>query len=85
MNILNSLTHDIQIIEIQKKYSTSGSLEEYKRTAREMEMKNALIQFVGNEEENKIKITFNSRTYEEFTQNQYIPYLDLYCNNYLYL
>ena len=62
--ILNSSTHDIQITEIQKKYLPSGSLDEYKRTAKEMEKKNdPLIQFVGNVKENKIRITFNGRTY----------------------
>lgn len=74
-NRLNSSTHDIQLIEIQKIYSAGGTVEEYRRAAREMELKNdPLIQFVGDV---IIRITFNGRTYWEITQNRYISNLDL--------
>jgi len=77
-NRLNSSTHDIKLIEIQTKYSESGTLEEYKITAREMELKkDPLIQFVGDVEENKIRITFYGGTYWERTQERYISDLDL--------
>jgi hypothetical protein len=77
-NRLNSSTHDISLTEIQKIYSASGTIEEYRRKAREMEMKNdPLIQFVGDVKEDIIRITFNGRTYWEITQNRYISDLDL--------
>lgn len=77
-NKLNSSTHDIHLSEIQKIYSESGTLEEYKKAAREMEMKNnPLIQFIGDVEEDKIRITYNGRNYWEITQNRYISDLDL--------
>ncbi len=64
--------------EIQKIYSAIGTLQEYKRVAREMEMKNdPLIQFLGDVKEDIIRITFNCRTYWETTQNRYISDLDL--------
>ena len=71
----NSSTHDIHLTEIQKIYSVIGTLQEYKRAAREMEIKNdPLIQFVGDV---IIRITFNGRIYWETTQNRYISDLDL--------
>ena len=77
-NRLNSSTHDIHLTEIQKIYSAIGTLQEYKRVAREMEMKNdPLIQFLGDVKEDIIRITFNGRTYWETTQNRYISDLDL--------
>ena len=77
-NRLNSSTHDIHLTEIQKINSVIGTLQEYKRVAREMEMKNdPLIQFVGEVKDDTIRITFNGRTYWETTQNRYISDLDL--------
>ena len=71
----NSSTHDIHLTEIQKIYSVIGTLQEYKRAAREMEIKNdPLIQFVGDV---IIRITFNGRIYWETTQNRYISNLNL--------
>lgn len=74
---LDSSTHDIQLTEIQKIYSTGGTLEEYKKTAKEMEIKNdPLIQFVDGKDE-LIRITFKGRIYWESNQNRYISDLDL--------
>src|ERR1044072_5176342 len=65
-NRLNSSTHDIMLIGIQTKYLASGTLEEYKITAREMELKkDPLIQFVGDVEEDKIRKTFYGGIYWE--------------------
>jgi hypothetical protein len=77
-NRLYSSNHNIHLTEIQKIYSAIGTLEEYKRAAREMEKKSdPLIHFVGDVKEDIIRITFNGRTYWETTQNRHISDLDL--------
>ena len=66
-NRLNtSHNNNINLAEIQQKYPASGNIEEYRREARGMAMKdNPLIEFVDNVNDDIIRITDRGRNYWE--------------------
>ena len=77
-NRLDNSNSSILLTEIHDEYSASGTIEEYRREARGMAIKdNPLIEFVGDIKDDTIRITFNGRTYWGITQNRYISDLDL--------
>jgi hypothetical protein len=77
-NRLNTKNNNILLTEIQKKYSASGTIEEYRREARGMDMKeDPLIRFVGNIDEDTITLTDRGRTYYEENKTTEIDKLDL--------
>lgn len=70
-NRLNTSNNDILLTEIQKRYPESGDIEEYRREARGMAMKDdPLIEFVGNIDEDKITLTDRGRDYWEENPNR---------------
>ena len=78
LNYSNNTNSSILLTEIHDEYSASGTIEEYRREARGMAIKdNPLIEFVGDIKDDTIRITFNGRTYWETTQNRYISDLGL--------
>jgi hypothetical protein len=77
-NRLNTSDNNILLTEIQKKFSASGDIEEYRTIARGMNIKeHPLIQFVGNIDEDTITITDRGRTYYEDNKTTEIDKLDL--------
>ena len=78
LNYSNNTNSSILLTEIHDEYSASGTIEEYRREARGMAIKdNPLIEFVGDIKDDTIRITFNGRTYWGITQNRYISDLGL--------
>ncbi len=77
-NRLNTSNNNILLSEIQRKYSRSGNIEEYRIEARGMDMKDdRLIEFVGNIDEDTIKLTDKGRTYFEEHKRTRTPYTKL--------
>ena len=71
-NTSNSQTSNIiSLTDIQALYPASGNIEEFRSETRGMSMKDdPLIQFVGNIEEDTIRITDTGRNYYEENQKK---------------
>ena len=77
-NRLNNSNNNIRLTEIQKIYSASGTIEEYRTEARGMDMKDEpLIEFVGNVNDDTIRITDRGRNYWEENPKREISESDL--------
>jgi hypothetical protein len=77
-NELYSSNHEILLTTIQKKYHASGNIEEYRKEAREMAMKeNSLIEFVGDTNEDTLRVTDKGIKYYEANREHLPSNLDL--------
>jgi hypothetical protein len=72
------LSNNIKLTEIQEMYPAMGDIESFRREARGMDMRDEpLIEFVGNIDEDIIRITDKGRIYWEEKREQDISDMDL--------
>src|SRR5215211_3285442 len=75
---LDKPNNDILLTEILKKYPKSGTIKEYRREAKGVAMRNdPLIEFVGDVNDDTIRIIDRGRNYWEENPNRHISESDL--------